>query len=278
MDWLNSVEEVLEFKEVPENRKVSLVATRFRGCASAWWQQLKSTRSRQGKDKIATWEKMKKNMRSTFLPPNYSRLIYQQLQNLKQGHRKVTEYTTEFYLLVARCDLGETDEQLVSRYIGGLRIEFQDTLNLLDPFTVAEAQQRALQLEKQITRKTNRGGTWSPSSSSNRGGVNNSTPNRIPIPQVQNVKPHLSEPQTKAQDVGVGRTGIRCFKCGESGHRMADCKKESKVGKGLFIENEENSLQEYADFTQAPVYDGYGEDEDVYEEFVKGDEGPLLVV
>ena len=190
----------------------------------------------------------------------------------------MTEYTTEFYLLVARCDLGETEEQLVSRYIGGLRIEFQDTLNLLDPFTVAEAQQRALQLEKQIIRKTNRGGTWSPSSSSNRGGVSNSAPNRVPVPQVQNVKPHQSEPQTKTQDVGVGRTGTRCFKCGESGHRMADCKKESKVGKGLFIENEENSFQEYVDFTQAPVYDDYGGNEDVNEEFVKGDEGPLLVV
>lgn len=83
VDWLNYVEEVLEFKEVPEDRIVSLVATRFRGRASAWWRQLKATRSRQGKNKITVWEKMKKHMRSSFLPPNYSRLIYQQLQNLK---------------------------------------------------------------------------------------------------------------------------------------------------------------------------------------------------
>ena len=190
----------------------------------------------------------------------------------------MTEYTTEFYHLIARCDLGETDEQLVSRYIGGLRTEFQDTLNLLDPFTVAEAQQRALQLEKQIARKTGRGGTWSPSSPSNRGAVSNSAPSRTPASQVQNVKPHMSEPPAKIQDVGVGRTGTRCFKCGESGHRMADCKKEGRAGKGLFIENEENSLQEYTDFAQAPIYDDYGGDDDVYEEFVKGDEGPMLVV
>lgn len=28
----------------------------------------------------------------------------------------------------------------------------------------------------------------------------------------------------------------RCFKCGESGHRMADCHKGDKYGKSLLIE------------------------------------------
>ena len=43
IDWLATVEEVFEFKEVPENKRVSLIATRLRGRASAWWQQLKLT-------------------------------------------------------------------------------------------------------------------------------------------------------------------------------------------------------------------------------------------
>ena len=30
----------------------------------------------------------------------------------------------------------------------------------------------------------------------------------------------------------------RCFKCGEAGHRMVDCKKGGWYGKGLFIESE----------------------------------------
>jgi hypothetical protein len=35
LDWIAAVEEVLEFKGVPEDRRVSLVATKFRGRAAA---------------------------------------------------------------------------------------------------------------------------------------------------------------------------------------------------------------------------------------------------
>jgi hypothetical protein len=52
LDWIAAVEEVLNFKGVPEDRRVSLVATKFRGRAAAWWQQLKQFRTRLGKSKI----------------------------------------------------------------------------------------------------------------------------------------------------------------------------------------------------------------------------------
>jgi hypothetical protein len=38
LDWVTAVEEILEFKEVPDDKRVSLVATKFRGRAAAWWQ------------------------------------------------------------------------------------------------------------------------------------------------------------------------------------------------------------------------------------------------
>ncbi|GJU61712.1 integrase, catalytic region, zinc finger, CCHC-type containing protein [Tanacetum coccineum] len=55
IDWLVAVEEVFEFKEVPENKRVSLIATKLRGRAFAWWQQLKLTRERVGKPKSRSW-------------------------------------------------------------------------------------------------------------------------------------------------------------------------------------------------------------------------------
>nr|GEU72278.1 reverse transcriptase domain-containing protein [Tanacetum cinerariifolium] len=55
IDWLIAVEEIFEFKEVPENKRVSLIDTKLRGRASAWWQQMKLTRERVGKSKITSW-------------------------------------------------------------------------------------------------------------------------------------------------------------------------------------------------------------------------------
>ncbi|KFK23570.1 hypothetical protein AALP_AAs73464U000100, partial [Arabis alpina] len=48
VDWIVAVEEVLEFKEVPDDHRVPLVATRFRGHAASWWLQLKTSRGRRG--------------------------------------------------------------------------------------------------------------------------------------------------------------------------------------------------------------------------------------
>jgi hypothetical protein len=144
------VEEILDFKRVLEDRQVSLVATKFRGRAAAWWQQLKQTRARQGKLKITSWEKLMKKMRPAFLPHNYLRTMYQRLQNWNQGSKSIDEYMEEFHKLLARVDLSELDEQLVSQYIGGLRTQIQDTVNLFDPVNISSTHQRALLVEKTL--------------------------------------------------------------------------------------------------------------------------------
>ncbi|CAN0904142.1 hypothetical protein LINGRAHAP2_LOCUS22927, partial [Linum grandiflorum] len=89
IDWLSQVEEILDFKEVLEGRRVSLVTIRLRDRAQAWWQQLKQTRVRHGKEKISNWVKFKKHIRAAFLPYNFERELYQRFQNLRQGSRSV---------------------------------------------------------------------------------------------------------------------------------------------------------------------------------------------
>ena len=58
LDWLQTVERVFEFKDIPDERKVKLVALKLRKYASIWWSNLVSKRARKGKGKIRTWEKM----------------------------------------------------------------------------------------------------------------------------------------------------------------------------------------------------------------------------
>ena len=77
--------------------KVKLVAIKLKGHTSAWWEQLKRLRDRQGKPKICDWEKMKTKMKGHFLPFGYTQTLFQQLHTLRQGARSVDDYTEEFH-------------------------------------------------------------------------------------------------------------------------------------------------------------------------------------
>lgn len=93
LDWFVTVDEFLEFKDVPTNKKVPLITTRFRGHAASWWNQLKLSRTRRGKEKIIVWDKLKKQMRKTFIPYNFERLLFQKFHNIRQGSRSIEEYS-----------------------------------------------------------------------------------------------------------------------------------------------------------------------------------------
>ncbi|ESQ30422.1 hypothetical protein EUTSA_v10012371mg, partial [Eutrema salsugineum] len=58
LDWIVIVDEILEFKHVPLDRCVPVIAMRFRNRVAAWWTQLKLSRARSGKPKIMDWDKL----------------------------------------------------------------------------------------------------------------------------------------------------------------------------------------------------------------------------
>lgn len=63
-------------------------------------------------------------------------------------------YTTDFFQLFVRIEVTVYQLQLVSHYIGRLRLPLQDVLNMFDLVTILEAHQRALQAEKQLAQWT----------------------------------------------------------------------------------------------------------------------------
>ena len=120
LDWLQTIERIFEYKEVPEENKVKLVALKLRKYASIWWANLMAKRARNGKGKIRTWAKMRDKLKAKFLPPHYVQDNYLKLHHLKQGTKSVEEYTREFEQLLLKCDLREDDAQTMVRYLSGL--------------------------------------------------------------------------------------------------------------------------------------------------------------
>ena len=120
LDWLQTVERVFDFKDIPDEKKVKLVALKLRRYASTWWANIVAKRAKKGKSKIRSWRKMKSKLKEKFLPSHYLQENYTKLHHLKQGAMSVEEYTREFERLLIKCDLKEDEDQTLVRYLGGL--------------------------------------------------------------------------------------------------------------------------------------------------------------
>ena len=55
--------------DVPEEKRVKLMACRLNGGAFAYWERLQNKRIREGKHPVRAWYKMKQLLKRDFLPP-----------------------------------------------------------------------------------------------------------------------------------------------------------------------------------------------------------------
>ena len=263
------MEEILDFKQVTPTRRVPLVAMRFRGHAATWWKKLKTTRSRTEKIPIQSWDKLLKHLRQTFLPHNYERAMYTRLQNLRQGSCTVVEYAEEFALLLTRNEINDSQIQLVSRFIGGLRSQLQTAMAQFDPSTISEAQQRAASLEQQ-----SRSSNWNSSSTRSRSQDQTvSTNPATTIKEAGDASPSVTKPATQDEQQlrrSTRPNALRCYSCGEQGHRQTAC--PHATCRGLVINEPVDELD---------VYDSQEEDDGENDTLVHqtaGDSGHLLLL
>lgn len=152
MDWLTSVGTFFEYMNIPEEKWVKLVAYKFKGGASTWWEQLIGNKRREGKPQVQSWPKMRKLLRSRFLHSDYSRILFQKCHQCTQSNRSVYSNTEEFCRLSTRNNLNESEDQLVSRYVTGLNLAIQEKLELSPIWTLDDTISLATKVERQLHR------------------------------------------------------------------------------------------------------------------------------
>ncbi|KAH7565561.1 hypothetical protein JRO89_XS09G0227400 [Xanthoceras sorbifolium] len=91
LDWLYEVEFFFQFMDIPDNKRVKMVAYKLKGAAAAWWFTLYEDRFNQNKKQIVTWNRMRCEIRKKFLPKDYKQQLFQKLMNCRQGARSIDE-------------------------------------------------------------------------------------------------------------------------------------------------------------------------------------------
>ncbi|XP_023634031.1 uncharacterized protein LOC111829348, partial [Capsella rubella] len=69
-------------------------------------------------------------MRKKFVPTHYQRETLNKLRRLSQGTKSVRDYYQELETLMIRADLRESEDMVMSRFLGGLNREIQDKVEL----------------------------------------------------------------------------------------------------------------------------------------------------
>lgn len=202
------------------------------------------------------------------MPHNYDRTMYNKLQNLKQGSRSVDDYAEEFYMLLTRNEIHDTPIQLVSRFIGGLRVQLQNAMTQFDPSTLAEAHRRAASFELQ-----QRSSSWSSPSSRPRFSDHSTTAeNQTPKGNSDSAK---TDPKYGFREDENGikkstRNALRCFSCGEPGHRQTAC--PNKQHRTMLMDDSNETREDAYDSTEEE-----GKEDTDVEHYTPGDKGISLV-
>ena len=197
---------------------------------------------------------MKKLLRAKFLPIKYRQDAFFEYHSLMQNNSFVEQFIVDFDRLRMRCGADEDEEQVIARFLGQLRLDIVDVVQLQQFWTLGDVFRLALKVEKQLSNKTR------------------SAPTRPP-PSVRNSAPTVSNPRNAPMQRSEGSSmgnvnqtaSKRCFKCQGLGHYARECPNKQLV---TFVD----------DTTCA--YDTDGEDEVTQQDqqIVYPDQGESLVV
>ncbi|XP_048229543.1 uncharacterized protein LOC125370018 [Ricinus communis] len=107
LDWVRRMESVFDYKDFDDRRRCKMAVLRLTKLAGLWYDNLKAKRRREEKEKIESWEKLKKKMERRWVPREYEQDQYIKLTRLTQGDLSVDEYVREFERLkIARFTKG----------------------------------------------------------------------------------------------------------------------------------------------------------------------------
>ncbi|XP_075087838.1 uncharacterized protein LOC142169816 [Nicotiana tabacum] len=113
------MEQYFQAARVPDDEKVTITPMYLTNDAKVWWRTRVIEVESVGLPKIGTWEMMKKELKSQFLPTNSSWVARDGLRRLKQSGT-VREYVKEFSSLMLNVS-NMAEEDKLHYFMSGLK-------------------------------------------------------------------------------------------------------------------------------------------------------------
>jgi len=99
-----------------------------------------------GKRPISRWEEMKTVMRRRFVPSH----CHRKLQTLTQGSMSVEDYYKEMEIAMIRANVEEDHEETMVKFIGGLKKEITNVVELQYYMEMEDLLHKSIQVERQL--------------------------------------------------------------------------------------------------------------------------------
>ena len=236
LSWEIAVDQKFACHEFPENTRVRAATSEFTDFASVWWVE---HGKKNPNNMPQTWDALKRVMRARFVPSYYARDLLNRLQQLRQGAKSVEEYYQELQMGLLRCNLEETEDAAMARFLGGLNREIYDIVDYKDYTNMTRLFHLACKAEREVqgrrasakanfsagktsswqTRTTPPAGrTASPSSTP-------TTSRAAPPPSSDKSATKAAQPAPSASSMAsTGRMrDVQCHRCKGFGHVQRDC-------------------------------------------------------
>ena len=110
--------------------------------------------------------KMKRVMRKRFVPTYYYRELYNKLQNLRQGNRRVEECYKEMKIAMVTANIEEDREATMEMFLAGLNWEIQNVVELQHYVELDDMVNMTIKIENQVKRRGSNNTRSAPSPSS----------------------------------------------------------------------------------------------------------------
>lgn len=152
LEWEASLERYFEYKDTSEEQQYKIAKMKITKLAAIWFEGVQRQRRRENRGRIDTWAKLKKHLRRKYMPPTYKQNLFVQWSTLRQGTRTVSEYIQEWEKVSVLCEVNEPEDMRLGKFIGGLREDLREKLEVLQNLTIESAFSSALSM-KNMQRK-----------------------------------------------------------------------------------------------------------------------------